>query len=61
MLWPKCYVDTTKMVRTEAVNFLNVGGDRHNMLWPKCCLDTTEMVRIADPTKNSQPDSEPYS
>ncbi len=48
------------MVRTEAVNFLNVIGIRHNMLWPKCCVDTTKMVRTADPTINSQPDSGPY-
>ncbi len=47
------------MVRTAAVNLLNLRTFLHNMLWPICCVDPTYMVRTADPTKNSQPDGGP--
>ncbi len=59
-MWIENCVDTTLMVRTEAVNLLNLRTFLHNMLWPKYCVDPTYMVRTADPTKNSQPDSGPH-
>ncbi len=33
MLWSKCCVDTTDLVRTVAVNFLNLRTFLHNILW----------------------------